>query len=155
MTSTDHPGFRKLCENRKARRDYAVLDQIEVGIALVGTEVKSLRLGEGNLTGGHAGVDQGQLWLYGVSIPAYAFGNRFNHEPDRPRRLLAHRKEIDKLKAQAEQKGLTLIPLSLYLKNRTVKVQLGLCKGKTHGDKRDTLRAKDEVRETQRAMKQR
>ena len=152
MATSGKKGFDQLCVNRKARRDYTVLEHIEVGIALVGTEVKSLRGGGGSLAGAHAEVDGRELWLHGLTITAYEQGNRFNHETDRVRRLLAHRKEIDRLRAQTEQKGVTLVPLALYLKHRRIKVQLGLCRGKTHGDKRETLKRQDADREAARAM---
>ena len=155
MATTDSKRFQSLAINRKARRDYAVVDRFEAGIALSGTEVKALRDGQANLTGAYARVEDRQLWLHGFTIPPYSHGNQFNHEPARSRRLLLHRKEINRLEADTEQKGLTLVPLSVYLKNGRVKIELGLCKGKTHGDKRETLKQKTAERDANRAMAQR
>ena len=145
-------GSSSLAANRKARRDYEVLSRLEAGIELRGTEVKSVRGGEANLTGAYAQPENGEIWAHHISIPAYEFGNRFNHEPERPRRLLLHKTEIRRLSAAVEQQGQTLIPLGLYLKQGKVKVDLGVCRGKTHADRRDTLRARTADRETQRAI---
>ncbi len=146
MAGAPQKGGRKiLTQNRKARHDYEVLDTLEVGIVLVGTEVKVLREGKGGLTGAFASVDKndGQLWLHGVTIPPYSFGNRFNHESSRDRRLLAHAREIRKLRAQVEQKGCTLVPLSLYLLRGRVKVELAVCRGKNAVDRRETIRRRE------------
>jgi SsrA-binding protein len=139
-----------LAENRKARHDYAVLDSLECGIELVGTEVKVVRHGEGSLAGAYGAVLGGELWLVGMNIPVYAFGNRFNHNPKRNRKLLVHSKEIRELKLKTEAKGLTLIPLRLYLKHGRVKVELGVCRGKALHDKRDSLKQKALKRDMQR-----
>jgi SsrA-binding protein len=152
MSAEQDNAFRRLVSNRKALRDYSVIDRLEAGIALHGTEVKSLRAGEASLLGAYACVDGEQIWLHGFNIPPYEHGNRFNHEPTRPRRLLLHRREIHRLKGQTEQKGYSLIPLSVYLKRGLVKVDLGTCKGKTVGDKRETLRRKTAEREAERDM---
>jgi len=142
-----------LTVNRRAHHDYFVLEKIEAGIELVGTEVKVVRNGEAGLTGSYAQVKDGQLYLNQVRIPPYAFGNRFNHEALRTRRLLLHRKEIRKLQALSEQKGLSLIPLRLYLTPKgLVKVELGVCRGKAQEDKRETLRRRDADLEARRAM---
>ena len=123
-----------------------------MGIELWGTEVKSLRGGHLGMTGSFAKVEGRNVLLYGLNIPPYTFGNRFNHDPDRPRRLLLHRREIRHLQAQTEQKGHALIPLSIYFKKGLVKVELGICKGKAHYDKRETLRRRTADREAERAM---
>jgi len=139
--------------NRKAFHDFFVVDRIEAGIELQGTEVKSVRSANVTLTGGFAKIEEsGRLVLYAVHIAPYECGNRFNHEPTRPRTLLLHRKEIERLKGQIAQKGYTLVPLKLYFRKRWAKVELGLCKGKQDDDKRDTLRRKDAEREARRAV---
>ena len=129
-------------ENRKARHDYTVLETIECGIVLTGTEVKSVRHGEVSLSGSYGAVLKGELWLVGADIAAYKFGNRFNHEPKSMRKLLVHAKEVRDLQLKTEAKGLTLIPLRVYLKNGRVKVDLGVCRGKQLHDKRDALKKK-------------
>lgn len=131
-----------LTENRKARHDYTVLETLECGIELFGTEVKVVRHGEASLAGSYGAVLGGELWLVGMNIPVYAFGNRFNHNPKRNRKLLVHAKEVLEMKMKTEAKGLTLIPLKLYLKRGKVKVELGVCRGKALHDKRDTLKKK-------------
>ncbi|HOM56659.1 MAG TPA: SsrA-binding protein SmpB, partial [Candidatus Latescibacteria bacterium] len=119
------------------------LETTEAGIALVGTEVKSLRLGNVNLKDSYARVERGEVVLYGLHISPYDHGNRYNHDPERPRKLLLHRREIGRLKGRSEEKGLTLVPLSLYFKGGRVKVELGLAKGKQIHDKRETLRRRE------------
>ena len=144
-----------LVENRKARHDYAILERFEAGIELVGTEVKVLRNGEGGLLGAWCKVDErNQLWLMQVRIPPYAFGNRFNHESLRQRRLLMHRAEILRLRAKVEQKGLSLIPLRLYLSPRgRVKVEVALCQGKNQYDRRETIKRREADRAAARAVR--
>ena len=129
-------------ENRKARHDYAVLETLECGIVLSGTEVKSVRRGGVSLAGSYGAVLKGELWLVGADISAYEFGNRFNHDPKRNRKLLVHAKEVRELKMKSEAKGLTLVPLKLFLKHGRVKVELGVCRGKALHDKRDALKKK-------------
>ena len=129
-------------ENRKARHDYTVLETVECGIVLTGTEVKSVRHGEVSLSGSYGAVLRGELWLVGADIAAYKFGNRFNHEPKSMRKLLVHAKELRDLQLKTEAKGLTLIPLRVFLKNGRVKVDLGVCRGKQLHDKRDALKKK-------------
>ena len=129
-------------ENRKARHDYTVLETIECGIVLTGTEVKSVRHGEVSLSGSYGADLKGELWLVGADIAAYRFGNRFNHEPKSMRKLLVHAKEVRDLQLKTEAKGLTLIPLKVFLKNGRVKVDLGVCRGKQLHDKRDALKKK-------------
>ena len=137
-------------ENRKARHDYTVLETIECGIVLTGTEVKSVRHGEVSLSGSYGAVLKGELWLVGVDIAAYKFGNRFNHEPKSMRKLLVHAKEVRDLQLKTEAKGLTLIPLKVFLKNGRVKVDLGVCRGKQLHDKRDALKKKAMRRDLER-----
>ena len=129
-------------ENRKARHDYTVLETIECGIVLTGTEVKSVRHGEVSRSGSYGAVLKGELWRVGADIAAYKFGNRFNHEPKSMRKLLVHAKEVRDLQLKTEAKGLTLIPLKVFLKNGRVKVDLGVCRGKQLHDKRDALKKK-------------
>jgi len=146
-------GGRNLTVNRKAAHDYFVLEKIEAGIELVGTEVKVIRNGEAGLSGAYAKVANGQLFLHQVSIPPYAFGNRFNHETLRTRRLLLHRREILRLQALQEQKGLTLVPLRLFLTHKgLVKVELAVCRGKAQEDKRETIRRREADRDAARAV---
>jgi SsrA-binding protein len=143
---------RRVAVNRRALRDYTVLQRFEAGIELVGTEVKAVRNGEANFAGSFARVENDELMLFSLNIPAYEHGNRFNHDPTRPRRLLMHKREIGRLQGQIEQKGLSLVPLRLYFKGGWVKLELGLCKGKKQADKRETLRRKTLDREAHRAM---
>lgn len=131
-----------LAVNRRAWHDYSVLEKIECGIALTGTEVKVLRAGAGSLAGAYGAVLGGELYVVQMHIPVYEFGNRFNHNPKRNRKLLVHRKEVRELKMKTEAKGLTLIPLRVYLKNGRVKLELGVCRGKALHDKRETLKKK-------------
>ena len=146
-TETFNPVF---AENRKARHDYAVLETIECGIVLSGTEVKSVRRGGVSLAGSYAAVLGGELWLVGADISAYAFGNRFNHEPKRNRKLLVHSKEVAELRMKSEAKGLTLVPLKLFVKHGRVKLDLGVCRGKALHDKRASLREKAVRRDMER-----
>ena len=138
------------CENRKARHDYTVLENLECGIELTGTEVKSVRRGGVSLAGSYGAVLKGELWLVGADISAYEFGNRFNHDPKRNRKLLVHAKEVLELRMKSEAKGLTLIPLKLFLKHGRIKVDLGVCRGKAFHDKRDSLKQKALKRDLER-----
>ena len=149
MAQAFNPVF---AENRKARHDYTVLDTIECGIVLTGTEVKSIRHGEVSLAGSYGAVLKNELWLVGADISAYKFGNRFNHEPKAMRKLLVHAKEVLDLRMKTEAKGLTLVPLKLYLKHGRIKVSLGVCRGKALHDKRDSLKAKSLRRDMERGL---
>ena len=140
--SKDNKFNPTLAENRRARHDYTVLDTVECGMVLTGTEVKSIRRGGVSLAGSYAAVLKGELWLVGADISAYEFGNRFNHDPKRDRKLLVHAKEIRDLKMKSEAKGLTLIPLKIFLKHGRVKIDIGICRGKALHDKRDALKKK-------------
>ncbi len=147
-------GEKVIVNNRRARRDYHVLDHFEAGIALTGTEVKSLRQ-RGGLTLKDAYADEqgGELYLVSAHIPPYEQGNINNHDPERPRKLLMHKREILKMCAQVAEKGLTLVPLRVYFKNGIVKVELGLCRGKKTYDKRATIKERESKRDMDRAVK--
>ena len=139
-----------LVTNRKARHDYHIVESLEAGIVLQGTEVKSCRNRQISLQEGFISIDDGELFLQNTHIAQYEQGNRFNHEPLRKRKLLVHKKELIRLKKQVDQKGMTLIPLSLYLKKGKVKVQIGLCRGKDKADKRETIKKREESIKIQR-----
>ena len=143
-----------IAQNREARHEYFVIEALETGIELVGTEVKSLRAGGVNLKDAWADIDDGELILKGMHISPYEQGSVFNRDPLRPRRLLAHKVEIRRLAQQIKLQGYTLVPLSLYFKNGRVKVELGLCMGKKLYDKRATAAARDAKRDIDRALKQ-
>ncbi len=143
-----------IAQNREARHEYFVIEALETGIELVGTEVKSLRAGGVNLKDAWADIDDGEIILKGMHISPYAHGSIFNKDPVRPRRLLAHKTEIRRLAQQIKLQGYTLVPLSLYFKHGRVKVELGLCKGKKLYDKRATAAARDAKRDIDRALKQ-
>jgi SsrA-binding protein len=143
-------------QNRKARHDYEILDTLECGIVLVGSEVKSLRAGKASLDEAYARVRDGEVWLVGSDIPEYVEANQFNHDPKRPRKLLMHRREISKFAAPAQQGGgLTLVPLKLYFTEGRAKLLLGLCRGRQKHDKRQALRKTEARREIQQAMRRR
>ena len=148
-------GNKVIASNRRARHDYAIEDTLEAGIALTGTEVKSLRAGRASLTDGFGQFTDGELWLHGVHIPEYTLGTWTNHEPRRPRKLLLHRKEIDRLASKTAERGLTLVPLELYFKDGRVKVELALARGKRSYDKRQDLAQRDAAREVERAFRRR
>jgi SsrA-binding protein len=141
--------------NRRARHEYLVLSTIEVGIVLRGTEVKSVRARQLNLSDSYAAVENGQLLLYNMHISPFEKGNIFNHDPLRVRVLLAHRKEIRRLAQNVNEKGLTLIPLQVYFVKQHLKIELGVCKGKKHYDKREALKQKDLARELRRSREPR
>lgn len=145
-------GTVNICRNRRATHDYDILDTVECGLVLVGTEVKSLRAGFGNLEDAYARIDDGEVWLLGAEIPEYEFGNRLNHKPKRPRKLLLHRKEIDRFAGKASEKGLTLVPLRMYFREGKAKVELAVGKGKQAHDKRETLKNADARRQIDRAL---
>lgn len=147
-------GIKTIAQNRKAYHDYFVEEKVECGIALFGTEVKSIRQGKVNLKESWAQVRKGEIWVEGMHISPYEQGNIYNRDPLRPRKLLLHKAEIKKLDNQVMRQGFTLIPLEMYLKNGRVKVQLGLCKGKHLHDKRDSIARKDLDREIRRALKE-
>lgn len=145
-----------VAENRRARFDYFLEQFFEAGIALTGTEVKSLRFGEGSIGESYAEVKDNQVWLVNSNVPEFSHGNRFNHEPKRPRKLLLHVREIDKMRNGVSREGMTLIPLSIYFNAQgRAKVELALAKGKKLHDKRDTEKARDWKREQQRLLRDR
>lgn len=147
---------KTVAENRRARYDYAIDEKFEAGIALKGTEVKSLRFGEGSIAESYADVEDGEVWLINANIPEFSHGNRHNHDPKRKRKLLLHVREINKLHGAVERKGMTLVPLSIYFNSRgRAKVELALAKGKKQHDKRATEKARDWKREQGRLMRER
>jgi len=148
-------GRKLLSSNKKAHRDYFVLDRLEAGIELFGTEVKSIRAGEVNLKDSFCLVKGGEMFLRGMHVSPYEKGNIFNRDPDRVRRLLMHRREISKLQARVQQDGMALVPLSLYLKDGLVKVEVGVCKGKKLYDKRESDARRSAERDIERTMKER
>jgi SsrA-binding protein len=140
--------------NRKARHDYSIEDTLEAGIQLAGTEVKSLREGGVQITDAHAGEMRGELWLFNAHIPEYHGGNKFNHEPKRPRKLLVHKRELSGLIGAVAREGMTLVPLALYFNPRGIaKIELGLAKGKKKWDKRETEKSRDWQREKGRLLR--
>ena len=140
-------GVKIICQNRKARHDYFILDEYEAGMVLLGTEVKSLRLGRANLKDSYAKVRGGEVFLYNMHIGAYPFAAHGNHDPLRPRKLLLHKQEIKRLVGKVKEKGQALIPLQVYFKEGKAKVTLALAKGKRKHDKRDAIRKREEKRE--------
>lgn len=142
-----------IANNRKARHDYAIIDTIETGIVLQGSEVKSLRLGHLQMADAYARVINGAIWLDGIHIPPYRFAHGVGaHDPDRPRKLLLHSREIERIAAEVAQERLALVPLSFYFKDGRVKVELALARGRTKGDKRNAMAERDAQRDMQRAM---
>ena len=148
-------GIKTVCENRKARHDYFIHETYEAGIALQGTEVKSLRAGRANLKDSYASIQNGEIFVENLHISPYDQGNIFNHDPDRPKKLLLHKREINKLYALVKQDGYALVPLSVYFKDARVKIEVGVCKGKKNYDTREDAARRDAKREMDRAMKAR
>jgi SsrA-binding protein len=143
---------KMIAQNKKARHDYLILDTFEAGLVLTGTEVKSLRLGRASLVDGFAQLDDGEAWLHNVHIPEYAQGTWTNHTARRKRKMLLHRVEIDKLVHKTQESGFTIVPLALYFKDGRAKVEIALARGKKEYDKRQTLREKQDRRESERAI---
>lgn len=148
-------GTKRIANNRRAFHDYTVDDRIECGISLLGSEVKSLRAGHISFADSYARIRNNELWLVGLQIAGYSEASLFNHEPQRERKLLAHRQEIKRLKRRVDEKGYTLIPLRLYFKKSLVKVEIGLCKGKRLHDKRHDIKARDQHRDAEREIRER
>jgi SsrA-binding protein len=148
-------GKKIIATNRRARHEYQVEDVVEAGLALTGTEVKSLRAGRATLTDGFALITDNEVWLHGVHIPQYTQGTWTNHDPRRIRKLLLHRQEIDRLASSTRERGLTLVPLSLYFRDGRVKIELGLARGKRTYDKRHDLAKRDAAREVDRELRRR
>ena len=149
----DAPAEKVIAENRKARHDYEILDTLECGIALVGSEVKSLRVGRMSLDEAYGRVEGAEVWLLGCDIPEYEKANQLNHKPKRPRKLLLHRREISKFAAQAYEKGLALVPLKMYFKNGRVKLLMGIGRGRKAHDKRQKLKADTAKRDIEIALR--
>src|SRR4051794_10915072 len=149
------PDVRDVCRNRRASHDYDILERLECGLVLTGTEVKSLRDGQANLEDAYAKIDHGEVWLIGSDIPEYAMGNRMNHKPKRPRKLLLHRREIGRFAGKASERGHTLVPLKLYFKNGRAKVELAVARGKQLHDKRQAKKKAEAQRDIRRAMTER
>ena len=146
-------GEKVLCQNKKAYHDYFIEETYEAGIALQGTEVKSLRLGKGNLKDSYVRIEEEEAFLHNTHISLYPFGHQFNHEPERVRKLLLHKREIHRLTGKTHERGYTLVPLKMYLKNGRIKLEIGLAKGKTRYDKREDLKKRSADREIEKAMK--
>jgi SsrA-binding protein len=149
----DDASWKVVARNRRARHEFDLLEKVEAGIVLTGTEVKSLRNGKSSLEESYAGIENGEVWLYGCDIPEYLQANRMNHKPKRPRKLLLHRREIDKLIAKASEKGHTLVPLQIYFKNGIAKVELSVARGRKLYDKREALKKQDARRDMDRALR--
>src|SRR2546423_3697604 len=148
----EEDGIKLICRNRRAFHEYTIADRLECGIVLTGTEVKSLRDGSANLEDAYAKLDNGEVWLIGSDIPEYAMGNRMNHKPKRPRKLLLHRREIEKFAGKASERGYTLVPLRLYFRDGKAKVEIAVARGKQTHDKRQAVKTAEAKREIDRAM---
>jgi SsrA-binding protein len=148
-------GIKVICRNKRALHEYNVFDALECGLVLTGTEVKSLRDGSANLEDAYAKIMNGEVWLIGCDIPEYAMGNRLNHKPKRPRKLLLHRREIAKFAGKASERGFTLVPLMLYFKEGRAKVEVAVARGKQVHDKRQDQKKAEAQLEIRRAMKER
>ncbi|AZV45151.1 SsrA-binding protein SmpB [Peribacillus asahii] len=146
---------KQLAQNKKAYHDYFIEDTFEAGIVLQGTEIKSIRAGKANLKDSFAKIERGELYLHNMHVSPYEQGNRYNHDPLRTRKLLLHRKEINKLIGETKETGYTIVPLKLYLKNGFAKILIGLGKGKKQYDKRDDLKKKEAKRDIERAFRER
>jgi SsrA-binding protein len=154
----DPDGIKTICRNKRAFHEYEILESLECGLVLTGTEVKSLREGAASLEGAYAKVDDGEVWLLGSDIPEYSMGNRMNHKPKRPRKLLLHRREIGRFAGKASERGFTLVPLRIYFKNGLAKVELAVCRGKQLHDKREAAKkatAQKEIRQELSARRRR
>ena len=146
-------GEKVLCENKKARHDYFIEETYEAGLILQGTEVKSLRLGKGNLKDGYVQIEGLEAFLHNTHISPYPYAHQFNHEPERVRKLLLHKREIRRLLGKTQERGYTLVPLKIYLKHGKMKMEIGLAKGKTRYDKREVLKKRSADREIEKVMK--
>jgi SsrA-binding protein len=147
--------IKMICRNKRAFHEYNVLDALECGVVLTGTEVKSLRDGSASLEDAYAKIVSGEVWMIGSDIPEYAMGNRLNHKPKRPRKLLLHRREIAKFASKASERGYTLVPLKMYFKEGRAKVELAVARGKQFHDKRQDQKKAEAQREIRRVMKDR
>ena len=151
----EHDNERLIAQNRRARHEYEVLDTLECGIVLVGSEVKSLRTGNISIEEAYGRVKDAEVWLVGCDIPEYVQANQFNHNPKRPRKLLMHRREVKKFASRAYEQGLTLVPLKMYFKEGRAKVLMGICRGRKLYDKREQMKKKTMKRDMDRAMRRR
>jgi SsrA-binding protein len=149
----DDDSFKIVARNRRARFEFDLLESIEAGLVLTGTEVKSLRNGKASLEESYASVENREVWLNGCDIPEYLQANRMNHKPKRPRKLLLHRREIDKLVLKAAEKGLTIVPLKIYFKDGVAKVEICVARGRKTYDKREALKKQDAKRDMDRALR--
>jgi SsrA-binding protein len=148
----DPEGIQTICRNKRAFHDYEIVETLECGLVLTGTEVKSLREHSASLDQAYAKVEKEEVWLLGSDIPEYSMGNRMNHKPKRPRKLLLHRREIARFAGKASERGLTLVPLRIYFKNGRAKVELAVARGKQNYDKREAARKADAQKEIRRAL---
>jgi SsrA-binding protein len=153
MSKATEEGIKLITTNRRARHDYFILEAFEAGLVLTGTEVKSLRAGKASLAEAYAKLEDGEVILVGAHVPEYSHGNRTNHEPTRARKLLLHRREIDKLRVGLEQKGLTVVPLKLYWKRGRAKIEIALARGKKLHDRREDTAKREAQREMERAAR--
>jgi SsrA-binding protein len=153
--SDEDEGLKPICRNKRAFHEYNVFETLECGIVLTGTEVKSLREGHSSLEDAYAKLEDGELWLLGSDIPEYTMGNRMNHKPKRPRKLLLHRREIAKFAGKASERGYTLVPLRMYFKGGRAKVEVAVARGKQQHDKREDQKTAEAQREIRRAMTER
>lgn len=151
----DEEGIKPICRNKRAFHEFNIFDTLECGLVLTGTEVKSLREGAGALDDAYAKIENGELWLLGSDIPEYAMGNRLNHKPKRPRKLLLHKRELAKFAGKASERGYTLVPLKMYFKNGRAKVEIAVARGKKLFDKRQDQKKAEVKREIGKAMRQR
>ncbi len=155
MSKDKEPAERTVATNRKASHDYFIDEVIETGLVLTGTEIKSVRAGRMNLRDSYARVVDGELWVYNTHVSSYDQGNRYNHEPDRPRKLLAHKAQIRQLLRKTLEKGFTLVPLKVYIKDHRAKLLLGLARGRREYDKREAVAQRDANREIERELARR
>src|SRR5262245_46950866 len=149
----EEEGIQNICRNKRAFHDYHVTESMECGIVLTGTEVNSMRDGSSSMDDAYAKIEGSEVLLMGSDIPEYAMGNRLNHKPKRPRKLLLHKREIAKFAGKASERGFTLVPLRMYFKNGRAKVELAVARGKKHYDKRETMKKSDAQKEIRRAMR--
>ncbi len=147
--------IKPICKNRKAHYEYSIIDKLECGLVLSGTEVKSLRERAANLEDAFARIKDGELWLFNADIPEYSMANKLNHKPKRPRKLLVHKREMGKFAGKASEQGLTLVPLRMYFKNGYAKVEIAVAKGKKLYDKREDQKKKDAQKDIKREMNRR
>ncbi len=148
----DEEGIKLICRNKRAFHEYTIGDRLECGIVLTGTEVKSLRDGSSSLEDAYAKIEDGEVWLVGSDIPEYSMAHRMNHKPKRPRKLLLHRREIEKFAGKASERGHTLVPLRMYFKEGRAKIELAIARGKQQHDKRQSLKKADAQRDIRRAL---